>query len=181
MRYTETAIPGVHVIDLDPIGDDRGFFARTFDAEEFRSHGLATRVEQCNLSYNARRGTVRGLHWQAAPAGEHKLIRCVAGSMHAVVVDVRPESAAFLRHTTVELSQANRRALAVPEICAVGMQTLEDDTYVAYQVSQRYTPERERGLRYDDPVLGIDWPLEVAVLSDKDSAWPLLDARRPTP
>lgn len=174
MRYLQTALPGVMVMELEPIGDERGFFARTFDAEEFAAHGLEPRVEQCNLSFNARRGTLRGLHYQDEPAGEDKLIRCVQGAMHAAVVDARPGSPTRWSHVSVELSRDNRRALFVPKGCAVGMQTLVDDTEVAYQVSARYTPAAERGLRWDDPALGIEWPLPVSVISDKDAAWPLL-------
>ena len=174
MRFIETDLPGAYIVELEQRTDDRGFFARTFCVREFSELGLTTRVSQCNLSFNRQRGTLRGLHFQAEPAAEAKLIRCVAGAAHQVLVDMRPGSPTYLRHTSVELSAENRRAVYLPELFAAGMQTLEDDTELMYQVSEFYTPEAERGLRFDDPAIGITWPLPVSAISPKDAAWPLL-------
>ncbi len=174
MRFTEQALSGIYLIDLEERRDDRGFFARTFCAREFAEHGLVARVAQCNLSYNVHKGTLRGLHFQDLPAAEAKLVRCISGAIHMVVVDRRPGSPTYLRYIGVDLHAAERRALYVPELCANGYQTLTGGAEVAYQVSEFYTPESERGMRYDDPVLGIAWPLPVTVISDKDRGWPLL-------
>ena len=174
MRFTELDIPGAYVIDLDPHTDPRGFFARTFCAREFAEHGLVMTIAQVNLSYNHRGGTLRGMHYQNEPAPEAKLVRCVAGAIFDVIVDMRRNSPTYLRHAAVELSAANRRQLYIPELCAAGYQTLADDTEVAYQVSEFYTPETERGVRHDDPALGIAWPLPVSEISPKDAVWPLL-------
>jgi dTDP-4-dehydrorhamnose 3,5-epimerase len=175
MRFTPTAVPGPVVVDLEERTDDRGFFARTFCRDEFEAAGLDPVVEQCNVSFNHRAGTLRGMHWQAEPAPEAKLVRCVRGAVLDVVVDVRPGSPTYLQHVAVELTADNRRALYVPPLFAHGYLTLTDATEVTYQVSMGYTPGVERGLRYDDPVLGIHWPVEVTVISDKDASWPLLD------
>ena len=181
MKFTDTHLPGVTIVELEPFTDDRGFFARAFDAREFSEHGLTGRVSQANISFNRRRGTLRGLHYQLPPAQEAKHIRTVRGAAHFVVVDLRPDSPTERQHVAVPLDASSRRSLLVPEGCAVGMQTLEDDTELFYQVSEFYTPDRERGLRHDDPELGIEWPLPVAVISDKDRAWPLLEPRPARP
>jgi len=178
MKFTPTALPHVTITDVEPFRDDRGFFARAFDAPEFAEHGLTDRVVQANLSYNRTRGTLRGLHYQVAPAQEAKHIRTIRGAAQFAVVDLRPGSATELQHVTVTLNADDWRSLFVPEGCAVGMQTLEDETVLFYQVSALYTPECERGLRHDDPALGIEWPLPVAVISDKDRAWPLIEPGR---
>lgn len=176
MRFIETALAGAYVVELEERRDDRGFFARTFCVREFSELGLTTRISQCNLSFNHRRGTVRGLHYQAEPAVEAKLIRCIAGAIHQVLVDMRPGSPTYLQHVSVELSAENRRAVYLPELFAAGVQTLTDNAEVMYQVSEFHTPETERGLRFDDPAIGIAWPLPVAEISAKDAAWPYLDA-----
>lgn len=181
MRFTELTIPGAFIVDLEPRTDARGFFARTFCAREFAEHGLVTTIAQVNASYNHRRGTLRGMHYQDEPAPEAKLVRCVSGAIHDVIVDMRPNSPTYLRHVAVELSAANRRQLYIPELCAAGYQTLADDTEVTYQVSEFYTPETERGLRHDDPALGIAWPLAVSEISPKDTAWPLLSREEVRP
>jgi dTDP-4-dehydrorhamnose 3,5-epimerase len=178
MKFASTALAGVTVIDLEPHEDQRGSFARAFDAREFAEHGLTARVSQANLSYNRIRGTLRGLHYQVPPAQEAKHIRVIRGAAHFAVVDLRADSPTELEHVSVTLTETDRRSLFVPEGCAVGMQTLEDDTQLFYQVSEFYTPECERGLRHDDPALGIEWPLAVAVISEKDRGWPLLEPRR---
>lgn len=178
MRFSPTELPGVVVVDVEPRGDERGLFARTFCAEEFAAHGLVPAFTQCNLSFNRARGTVRGLHLQVAPAADAKLVRCAAGAVLDVAVDLRPGSPTHRRHVAVELTAANRRALFVPVGCAHGFQTLADDTEVVYQHSAPYDPEHERGARHDDPELGIAWPLPVKGLSPKDASWPLLDPPR---
>lgn len=174
MRYTTTAVEGVLVVDLELRGDDRGFFARTFDVTEFAEHGLDTEVAQGNLSYNHRAGTLRGLHRQVPPHAEGKLVRCTAGAIVDVAVDVRPGSPTFGKHVMVELSAANRRALFIPPYVAHGYQTLVDETEVTYQVSGPYAPQGEQGFRYDDEAFGVSWPLPVTVISDKDASWPLV-------
>jgi dTDP-4-dehydrorhamnose 3,5-epimerase len=174
MIFTETTLKDAFVVDLEKKPDQRGFFARTFCAQEFAAHGLKPTVAQCNLSFNYQRGTVRGMHYQVTPAAETKLIRCTQGAIYDVIIDMRPESPTFLSHFGVELSAENHRALYVPEMFAHGYQTLTDNAEVAYQVGEFYTPGYERGLRYDDPFFNIAWPLEVTEISDKDLNWPLL-------
>src|SRR5687768_15740784 len=158
MIFTETALPGAFIVDLEPRGDDRGFFARTFCRQEFEARGLKPLVAQANLSFNYRKGTVRGLHFQFPPAAETKLIRCTRGAILDVIVDLRPESPTYLRHVAVALTAENRRALYVPERCAHGYQVLDDNTETMYQVGEVYTPSAESGLRYSDPALAIAWP-----------------------
>lgn len=177
MIVNVTPIEGVAVLDVETREDDRGFFARTFCREEFLAAGLEPAVEQCNLSFNHRGGTLRGMHFQVAPHPEAKLVRCTRGSIEDIVVDMRPGSPTYLQHVSVTLSAENRRAIYVPPYFAHGYQTLEDDTEVTYQVSGSYHPEAERGLRYDDPALGLHWPRDVSVISAKDSSWPLLADR----
>jgi len=169
--FTTTHVPGVAIVDLKLLADDRGFFARTFCREEFIEAGLEPLVEQCNLSFNHAAGTLRGMHLQVAPAPEAKLVRCTRGAIVDQIVDLRPDSPTRLQHVSVELTADNRRALYVPPFFAHGYQTLVDDTEVSYQVSGAYTPGTERGLRYDDPALGLTWPVPVAVISDKDRSW----------
>lgn len=176
MLFTETPLPGAFVIDLDLKQDERGFFARTFCASEFEAHGINAAVVQCNMSFNRRAGTVRGLHYQVAPALEAKLIRCTRGAICDLIVDLRRGSPTYLKHFSVELTQDNRRALYVPEMFAHGYQALTDETEITYQVSASYAPACERGLRHDDPRLGIAWPIPVTDISDKDRSWPLLGA-----
>ena len=154
--------------------DERGFFARTFDRQEFLDAGLEPVVEQANLSFNHRAGTLRGMHYQVAPATEAKLVRCTRGAVLDVAVDLRPDSPSYLQHVAVELTANSRTALYVPPMFAHGYLTLEDACEVVYQVSAAYAPGAERGLRYDDPALGIAWPVPVAVVSEKDRDWPLL-------
>jgi dTDP-4-dehydrorhamnose 3,5-epimerase len=171
MRFTETGLPGACVIDIEPRSDDRGFFARSYCRDEFAAHGLARCEAQCNISYNARAGTLRGMHWRAAASPEAKLVRVTRGAILDVIVDLRPASPTFLRHIAVELTADNRRALFVPELFAHGFQTLTDDTEVFYQMSEVYTPSFDRGARFDDPAFGIVWPHAVSAISDKDLAW----------
>jgi dTDP-4-dehydrorhamnose 3,5-epimerase len=173
VKFTPAGIEGVWWIDLEPIEDERGFFARTFCAEEFAAHGLDPTVSQCNVSLTLGAGSVRGLHYQVAPAAETKLVRVVRGAIHDIVVDLRPASATYLRHVAVELSESNRRALYVPVDFAHGFQTLVDNTEVEYQMGSPYTPGTDRGLRYDDPKLAITLPLPVTSISPRDQTWPL--------
>jgi dTDP-4-dehydrorhamnose 3,5-epimerase len=174
MIFTETVLKDAFIIDLEEKLDHRGFFARSFCAQEFEAHGLKPTVAQCNLSFNYKKGTIRGMHYQILPAAETKLIRCTKGAIYDVIIDMRPESPTFLSHIGVELTPENRRALYVPEMFAHGYQALTDETEVVYQVGEFYTPGYERGLRYDDPFFNIDWPLDVTEISEKDLNWPLL-------
>ena len=172
MRVIETELDGAYIIDIEPRGDERGFFARTFDAHVFEEHGMNPYAAQANFSHNRRAGTLRGMHWQNAPALESKYIRCVKGAIYDVIVDIRPDSPSYMKHIGVELTADNRRALYVPPLFAHGFITLEDDTDVTYQVGGFYTPQAEGGARPDDPAFGIEWPREVEVISEKDASWP---------
>ena len=174
MRFQPLQLPGVFAIALEPHRDERGFFARTFCTDAFAAHGLNPAVRQCNLSHNARRGTLRGLHWQAAPAAEDKLVRCVRGAAWDVVVDARPGSPTFGRWASVELTDENRRSVYVPAGLAHGFLTLADDTELLYQMSEAHRPELARGARWDDPALAIEWPFAPAVISARDAAYPLI-------
>lgn len=175
MLFTPTDIAPATIIEPDPKEDARGFFTRTFDRVQFEARGLDPAVEQCNLSFNHKAGTLRGMHLQIAPAYEAKLVRCTRGAIVDIIVDYRPDSPTYLQHVAVELTAENRRALYVPPMFAHGYQTLVDGTETLYQVSGAYSPQHERGLRYDDPALNLPWPLPVSVISDKDSSWPLLE------
>ena len=175
MIITKTHIADVAIIDLELREDDRGFFARTFDVAEFEAAGLNPAVEQCNASFNHKAGTLRGMHYQLAYAPEVKLVRCTRGAIVDKIVDMRPESPTYLEHVSVELTAENRRALYVPAMFAHGYQTLEDNTEVIYQVTGKYTPDAERGQRWNDPALKLDWPLEVSTISTKDASWALLE------
>ncbi len=177
MRFAETPLKGAFLVDVERHADRRGFFARTFCARELEAHGLNPTVAQCNLSYNERAGTVRGLHYQVPPAAETKLVSCVRGAIYDVIVDLREDSPTYLQHVGVELTATNRRALYVPERFAHGFQTLSDETDVLYLMGAFYAPGFDRGLRFDDPVLHVAWPLEVSEISEKDRGWPLLPAR----
>lgn len=174
MRFTETPLRGAYVIDIEKIADDRGFFARIFCVNEMRALGMDVGIVQINMSQNIRKGIVRGLHYQVEPAPEAKLMRCMRGAIYDVIVDMRPESPTYRAWFGVELSAENRRALYVPPLFAHGYQALEDGTEVFYPTTGVYTPACERGLRPDDPALGIAWPLPPTELSQKDRSWPLL-------
>ena len=173
MKFTPTALPGAYVVGLEPLRDERGFFARSWDAEEFRSHGLDPHLSQCSVSWNDKAGTLRGMHYQAAPHGEAKLVRCTRGAIYDVIVDLRPESGAYTRWFGVELSADNRTALYLPEGLAHGFQTLRDDSEVFYQISVPFHAESSRGVRWDDPAFGIQWPATPQrILSQRDCAYP---------
>jgi dTDP-4-dehydrorhamnose 3,5-epimerase len=177
--FTETELRGAFVIDLERREDNRGFFARAFCQDEFREHGLKPAIAQANIAFNRRKGTLRGMHFQFPPAPETKLVRCTRGAILDIIVDLRPESATYLQHVAVELSADNYRALFVPERFAHGYQVLEDVTETSYQVGEFYTPGAEGGLRYDDPKLGLSWPLPVTEISEKDREWPSLSEIEP--
>ena len=179
MLFTETTLLGAFVIDLERIEDDRGFFARTFCQHEFEAHGLDPVIAQASVAFNVRRGSLRGMHFQYPPAAESKLVRCTRGAILDVIVDLRPESGTYLRHFEVELSADSGRALYVPKRFAHGYQTLEDATEASYLMGEFYAPEHAGGLRHDDPRLGLEWPLPVTELSDKDRSWRLLDEIEP--
>jgi dTDP-4-dehydrorhamnose 3,5-epimerase len=172
VRLTETPLAGAFVIELDLLRDERGFFARTFDADEFRQHDLEPAVAQCNTSFNERAGTLRGMHYQADPDGECKLVRCTRGAIYDVIVDLRSGSETYCRWFAVELSPDNGRMLYVPKGLAHGFQTLADGSEVAYQMSHVYVPEQARGVRWDDPAFGIEWPEAERTISDRDRAYP---------
>lgn len=174
MQFTQTRLAGTRIVDLDRIEDDRGFFARAFCAEEFKAEGLTDAVVQANLSFNLHKGTVRGMHYQTEPAPETKFIRCIKGSILDVIVDMRADSPTYLEHVCIELSSESRRAVYIPANLAHGFQTLEANTEVMYLVSGYYSPEFERGLRYCDPALSIQWPLPVQHVSEKDKQWPFI-------
>lgn len=171
MIFTETTLQGAYVIALEEFRDDRGFFARAWCQNEFKQHGLDLQIVQANLSYNKRKGTLRGMHYQVPPHEEAKLVRCIRGAIYDVIIDLRPESSTYKHWTSIELTADNRHILYVPEGFAHGFQTLADQTEVFYQVSQFYTPGAEKGARYNDPVFGISWPLKVSVISEKDVGW----------
>lgn len=174
MQIHTTPLPGSALIDLKLLTDDRGFFARSFCEQEFTDAGLDPTITQCNMSYNHVAGTLRGFHYQLEPNAEVKVIRCLRGSIYDVIVDLRPDSPTYLQHFGAELSQDNRRAMYVPRNFAHAYLTLTDAAETLYQVSTPYTPGAERGLRHDDPALGIEWPVPVTTVSDKDASWPLL-------
>ena len=172
MLFHETKLVGAFVIELEKREDTRGFFARGWCQKEFEDHGLVAQVVQTNISFNRKKGTLRGMHYQAAPFEETKLVRCVRGGIYDVIIDLRPESPTYKQWIGVELTAENYKMLYVPENFAHGLQTLEDDTEVIYQVSQFYTPGAERGLRWNDPAFRIEWPQDIEVISDKDADWP---------
>jgi dTDP-4-dehydrorhamnose 3,5-epimerase len=171
MIFTETPLAGAYVIDVEQHADERGFFGRTYCAREFERHGLSSRLVQCSISYNRRQGTLRGMHYQAAQNAEAKLVRCTAGAIYDVVVDLRPGSKTLCEWFGVELTAENRRALFIPEGLAHGFLTLADTSEVFYQMSEFYAPDAARGVRWDDPAFGIEWPAPVAVISVRDSSY----------
>lgn len=172
MRFSELELPGAWRVELEPHEDERGFFARTFCEKEFAAHGLVTRYPQCNLSHSRHAGTLRGMHYQAAPHGEVKLVRCVRGAIHDVIVDIRAGSPSRGRWLGVELDARRRTALYIPEGFAHGLLTLQDDTEVFYQMGASYVPEAQRGFRWDDPAFGIEWPFPPRTISERDRTWP---------
>jgi dTDP-4-dehydrorhamnose 3,5-epimerase len=172
VRLAETSLAGAFVIELDFLRDERGYFARTFDAAEFAKAGLDPAIVQCNTSFNAHRGTLRGMHYQADPDGEAKLVRCTRGAIFDVAVDLRPGSATYCRWFGVELSADNGSMLYMPVGMAHGFQTLEEGSEVHYQMSHEYAPAQARGVRFDDPAFGIEWPLPGPTVSERDRQFP---------
>jgi dTDP-4-dehydrorhamnose 3,5-epimerase len=175
MRFTETGLAGAKIIDSTPQDDPRGRFMRAWCAREFAEHGLDFVPVQMNMGFNIQKGTVRGMHYQAAPALEAKLVRCIRGAIFDVVLDLRPGSSSYGKWYGAELSAENSRMLYVPEHCAHGCQTLEDGTEMYYMTSQFYTPSAARGVRFDDPAFGIQWPLVATAVSEQDRNWPLIE------
>jgi dTDP-4-dehydrorhamnose 3,5-epimerase len=171
MIFSETSLPGAYVIDLEKIEDDRGFFARAWCERELTEQGLEARVAQCNISFNKRRGTLRGMHFQRPPHEEVKLVRCIRGRLFDVIIDLRPDSPTSRRWIGVELSADNRRMLYVPRGFAHGFQTLEDDTEIFYMMSEFYVPGAEHGVRWDDPVFDVEWPLKPTEIAERDRQW----------
>ena len=174
MKFIETDIPGAFVIELKKIGDDRGYFNRFWCQKTLEEKGLKSNIAQINSSFNAEKGTLRGLHYQNAPYAEVKLVSCTRGSVFDVFVDLRPESPTFRHWYGVHLDQDEPKLVYVPEGCAHGYQATSDDAAVIYPTTEFYTPESEGGLRWDDPILNIEWPLAPINLSEKDKSWPLL-------
>jgi dTDP-4-dehydrorhamnose 3,5-epimerase len=172
LTFVPTALAGAYLVEPEPRNDDRGFFARTWCQKEFAEHGLNPRLVQCSVSFNIKKGTLRGMHYQAAPNEETKLVRCTAGAICDVIVDLRRDSPTFRQHLTMMLSAKNRRMLYIPEGFAHGFVTLEDDTEVFYQMSEFYSPESACGFRWNDPSFAIRLPLEVTVISRRDQSYP---------
>ena len=171
MIFTETKLKGAYIIDIERLEDSRGFFARAFCQKEFEAHGLKPLIAQANVAFNHQKGTMRGMHFQFPPAAETKIVRCTRGEIIDIIVDLRPDSPTYLQHVAVELTEDNHRSLYVPERFAHGYQVLRDNTETSYQVGEFYAPGVEGGLLYNDPRLGLEWPLPVSVISDKDQHW----------
>ena len=169
MIFNHTKFAGVYIVELDKMFDERGFFARTWCAKEFEEHGLNPKLVQCNLSYNIRKGTLRGMHYQVAPFAEAKVVSCLSGAIYDVILDLRAESPTFGQWQAFELASSGHRMLYIPEGFAHGFQTLVDDTSVFYQMSEFFHPECARGIRWDDPVFNIQWPISTIVISPKDT------------
>jgi dTDP-4-dehydrorhamnose 3,5-epimerase len=178
MKFIPTKLPGAFIIDLEIREDSRGFFARTFCAKDFEAHGLKPVIAQANASFNHKKGTIRGMHYQLSPAAETKLVRCTAGAVYDVIIDLRPDSPTYMQHIGVELTAENRRSLYVPEMFGHGYLTLTPGAEVIYSVGEFYTPGYERGIRYDDPAFKIDWPTKIEVISEKDGQWPAFKPER---
>jgi dTDP-4-dehydrorhamnose 3,5-epimerase len=172
MNFREFGLPGAWIVEPEPIEDERGFFARTWCRREFEAWGLDPNLVQCNISYNRHKGTLRGIHYQVAPCAEAKLVRCTTGAIYDVAVDLRPDSPSFRHWKGVELTADNRRALFIPAGLAHGFLTLCDETEVFYQMSDFFAPEHARGVRWNDPAFGIEWPGEVVVISKRDRSYP---------
>lgn len=172
MIFTETKLKGAFIIDLEPIQDERGLFARTWCKKEFEDHGLNPNLVQCNTSFNKKKGTLRGMHYQAAPYEEAKLVRCTMGAIYDVIIDIRKGSKTYMQLFACELTAKNRKILYVPEGFAHGFQTLEDNTEVFYQMSEFYHPEYARGIRWNDLAFILKWPLPDPILSEKDQSYP---------
>ena len=172
MRFNEIFLKGAFIVDIEPFGDDRGMFARSWCSREFMQNGLPDTFVQCNISVNRKKGTLRGMHYQEIPYGEAKLVRCTRGAIYDVIVDLRPESETLFKWFSVILDENNRRSLFIPEGFAHGFQTLTDNAEVFYQMSEFYQPEFARGVRWNDPLFEIEWPEDTRIISEKDLAYP---------
>ncbi len=173
MKFTPAGLSGAYIVDVQPHGDERGFFARSWCETEFAEQGLNACIKQCNISFNQLKGTLRGLHYQADPHGEVKLVRCTKGAIFDVIIDVRPDSSSYKQHFSIELNEDNRRMLYIPQGFAHGFQTLLDNTEVFYQMSTEYVAESARGLRWNDPAFGIEWPdVTKRIMSQRDEEYP---------
>ncbi len=175
MIFTETKLKGAYVVEIQKLEDERGFFARSWCRREFETHGLNPQLVQCNISFNACIGTMRGMHYQTKPYEEAKLIRCTMGSIYDVIVDIRPDSPSFKQYLGIVLTPGNYKMLYVPEGFAHGFLTLEDNTEIFYQMSEFYAPDHARGFRWNDPAFGIEWPSNVQVISERDKSYPDVD------
>jgi dTDP-4-dehydrorhamnose 3,5-epimerase len=184
MKLSETKLKGAYIIEIEPVTDERGFFARSFCANEFEKHGLNPRIVQCNISYNKKRATLRGMHYQVAPYEEAKLVSCIKGAIYDVIIDLRPDSPTYCQWFAVELTAhrspltAPSKMLYIPEGFAHGFQTLEDDTVVYYQMSEFYHPECARGVRWDDKAFGIEWPMPNPIMSERDKSFSFIENMR---
>ena len=174
MKFTNMKLDGVYAIDIEKVEDERGFFARTWDKDIFTELGLDSEIVQCDISYNKKKGTLRGLHYQREPYGEGKIVRCTKGRVYQVILDIRKDSKTFLEWESIELSENIYKMLFIPKGFALGFQTLEDETEIFYQMTQKYMPEYAMGIRWDDPKLNIKWPIKPTVISQKDQSWKLL-------
>jgi dTDP-4-dehydrorhamnose 3,5-epimerase len=172
VKFIPTPIDGLVLIEVDRLADDRGFFARTWCSEEFERNGLNPRLAQCNISFNTRRGTVRGMHFQAEPKPEAKLVRCTRGAIHDVVIDLRPSSRTYRQSASFPLDEVNRTMLYIGAGLAHGFQTLVDETEVFYQMSESYVAELARGVRWNDPAFDVRWPIEISTIAERDLAYP---------
>lgn len=172
MFFNETKLPGVFEISIEPEFDTRGFFARSWCQKEFEAHGLNAKSVQCSISFNTKKGTLRGMHYQDAPFAESKIVRCTQGAIYDVIIDLRPGSTSFKNWIGVVLSSAQRNMIYIPEGCAHGFLTLEDDTELFYQMSEFYHPELSRGVRWNDPAFHVVWPSDVEVISERDASYP---------
>ena len=172
MKFSEIFLQGAFIIDIEPVADERGLFARTWCKKEFHQKGLLDEFMQCNISVNHKKGTLRGMHFQKAPYAEAKLVRCTKGAIFDVIIDLRPESDTFFKWYAVELNANNRKTLFIPKGFAHGFQTLTDHTEIFYQMSEFYRPEYAGGVRWNDPVFGVDWPEDTRIISKKDQQYP---------
>jgi dTDP-4-dehydrorhamnose 3,5-epimerase len=179
MKFIETPLPGAYVVDVEPLRDERGSFARIWCRNEFAARGLDTAIEQCSVSFSPARGTLRGMHYQTAPHAETKVVRCTRGAIYDVIVDLRDDSPAFCKWFGVELTAESARMLYIPKGCAHGFVTLKEDTEVYYQMSVAYVADAARGVRWDDPAFNIAWPVPVQVISERDRRYPVFSAERP--
>jgi len=171
MIFTETSLNNAYVVELEKREDHRGFFARTWDKNEFQKHNLNSNLVQCNISFSKKRGTLRGMHYQQKPFEESKLIRCTKGKIFDVIIDLRKSSSTFKKWFGIELTEENYKMLYVPEGFAHGFQSLEDNSEIIYQVSEFYTPNSELGIHWNDPTFNIDWPIQEKIITDKDNSW----------